>query len=114
MAITNTWSISNMKHTEADGGVILVFWDMISKSDCEMAYTAADGGKLHCEYDASSSSYVPYADLTEDTVLSWIYNSFIEDEETAEEAKTRIETNGAVKVQNQIEAAAITAFGVPW
>jgi len=114
MAIINTWSISNMQHTASDGGVFSVCWDMISKSDCENAYTASDGGRLRCEYDASSSSYIPYADLTENIVLGWIYNSLVKDEETAQEAKARIENERTVKVQNQIDAAATTASGVPW
>ena len=114
MAITNTWSVTNMQHTDADGGVFLVYWSMVAASDGTPSYTASEGGKLRCEYDASSSSYIAYADLTEDDVLGWVYNSLIEGEETAEEAKARIEADRTGKVQNQINAAATTASGVPW
>ena len=114
MAITNTWSVTDMQHTDADGGVFLVYWSMVATSDGTPSYSASEGGKLRCEYDASSSSYIPYADLTEDNVLGWVYNSLIEGEETAEEAKARIEANRTSRVQGQIDRAATQAAGVPW
>jgi len=122
MAITNTWSVTDMQHTDADGGVFLVYWSMIagnvtgqdpSGAD-QYDYTASEGGKLRCEYDASSPTYIPYADLSEADVLGWVYTSLIEGEETADEAKARIETDRAAKVQKQIDAAATTASGTPW
>ena len=114
MAITNTWSVTNMKHTDADGGVFLVYWSMVSASDSTPSHTVSEGGKLRCEPDASSPTYIPYADLTEDIVLGWVYDSLIEDSETAAEAKARIEEGRTAKVQKQIDAAATTAYGVPW
>jgi hypothetical protein len=30
MAINNTWSVTNMQHTDADGGVFLVYWSMVA------------------------------------------------------------------------------------
>ena len=114
MAITNTWSVTDMQHTDADGGVFLVYWSMVATSDGTPSYSASEGGKLRCEYDASSPTYIPYADLTEANVLGWVYNSLIEGEETAEEAKARIEADRTGKVQGQIDRAATTASGVPW
>ena len=114
MAITNTWSVTNMQHTDADGGVFLVYWSMVAQSDGTPSYSASEGGKLRCEYDASSSSYIAYADLTEANVLGWIYNSLIEGEETAEEAKLRIEADRTGKVQGQIDRATSQSSGVPW
>ena len=114
MAITNTWSVTNMQHTDADGGVFLVYWSMIAASDGDPSYTAYEGGKLRCTYDASSADFIPYADLTEDDVLGWVYASLVEGEETPEEAKLRIEADRDGKVQKQIDAAATTASGVPW
>ena len=88
MAITNTWSVSDMQHTDADGGVFLVYWSMVAASDGTPSYTASEGGKLRCEYDASSPTYIPYADLTEADVLGWVYASLVEGEETPDEAKS--------------------------
>ena len=114
MAITNTWSVTNMKHTDADGGVFLVYWSMVAKSDGTPSYAASEGGKLRCEYDASSEGFIPYADLTETDVLGWVYNSLIQGDETSAEAKARVEADRDAKVQKQIDAATTTASGVPW
>ena len=111
MAITNTWSVSNMVHQDSDGGVITVYWSCVASDG---TYSATEGGKLRCEPDPSSSDYVAYADLTEADVLGWVYTSLIEGEETADEAKARIEANRTGKVQGQIDRASSQADGVPW
>ena len=114
MAITNTWKVTDMTHVDADGGVIKAYWSCTANSGTDHAYTAVEGGKLLCTYDASSGSYIPYADLTEADVLGWIWTSLIEDEETAAEAKARVEANRTSRVQGQIDRAATQAAGVPW
>ena len=122
MAITNTWSVSDMQHMDSDGGVFLVYWSMVAANvtgqDSEgndiTDYTATEAGKLRCEYDASAAGYIAYADLTEANVLGWVWTSLIKDGETATEAKTRIEADRTAKVQKQIEAASATLNGVPW
>ena len=114
MAITNTWSVSDMQHMDSDGGVFLVYWSMVAQSDSKPFYTASEGGKLRCTYDASAAGFIPYADLTENDALGWVYASLVEGDETPDEAKARIETERTAKVQKQIDAAATTASGVPW
>ena len=114
MAITNTWSVSNMVHQDSDGGVITVYWSMVAASDGTPSYTATEGGKLRLTPDPSSSDYIPYADLTEADVLGWVYNSLIEGDETADEAKARVEADRDAKVQGQIDRAASQSDGVPW
>ena len=114
MAITNTWSVTDMTHVDADGGVVKVYWSCVAVSDTTPSYTASEGGKLRCEYDASAAGFIPYADLTENDVLGWVYASLVEGEETPEEAKLRVEADRDGKVQKQIDAAATTASGVPW
>jgi hypothetical protein len=111
MAITCTWSVNNMTHNDADGGVILVYWSCVASDG---TYSATEGGKLRCEPDPSSPTYVPYADLTEADVLGWVYNSLIEGEETAEEAKARIEENRTGKVEGQIAKKNNQSTGMPW
>jgi hypothetical protein len=114
MAITNTWSVTNMQRTDADGGVFLVYWSMVAASDGTPSYTASEGGKLRTTPDASAPDFIPYADLTEADVLGWVYNSLITGDETAAEAKARVEADRTAKVQKQIDAAATTATGMPW
>jgi hypothetical protein len=114
MAITNTWSVTDMTHVDADGCVFLVYWSMVAASDGSPSYTASEGGKLRLTYDPSSPDFIPYVDLTEDDVLGWVYTSLIEGDETADEAKLRVEANRDGKVEKQIAAAATTASGLPW
>ena len=114
MAITNTWSVSDMTHKDSDGGVFLVYWSLTAQSDGTPSYSAQEGGKLRCTADPSASDYIAYADLTEADVLGCVYNSLIEGDETAAEAKARVEANRTAKVQGQIDRAATTASGVPW
>jgi hypothetical protein len=103
-----------MQHTDADGGVFLVYWSMVAASDGSPSYTASEGGKLRCTYDASAAGYIAYDALTEADVLGWIHTSLIEDAETAAEAKARIEANRTSRVQGQIDRAATQDTGVPW
>ena len=111
MAISTTWSVSNMTRNEADGGVVTVYWSCVASDG---TFSATEGGKLRCEPDASADDFVAYADLTEDDVLGWVYTSLIEGEETADEAKERIEANRTGKVQGQIDRASAQAEGMPW
>ena len=114
MAITNTWSVTNMQRTDADGAVFLIYWSMVAASDGDPSYSASEGGKLRTTPDASAPDFIPYADLTEADVLGWVYNSLITGDETAAEAKARVEADRTAKVQKQIDAATTTATGMPW
>jgi len=120
MAITTTWSVNNMTHVDADGGVILVYWSLVAASDGEGQETATEGGKQRFEYDASSSGFIAYKDLKESDVLGWIYEankgraSNGPDDETADEYKARIEAERTAKVQAQIDRKAAQSDGLPW
>ena len=114
MAITTTWSVSNMTRIDADGGVVLAYWTLLAASDGEGGETATEGGKQRFEYDASSNDFIAYADLKESDVLGWIWESAKEGDETAEEFKARIEAERTAKVQAQIDRKSAQATGVPW
>ena len=114
MAINNTWSVTNMQRTDSDGVVFLVYWSMVAQSDGTPSYTASEGGKLRLEGDPTSPDFIPYADLTENDVLGWVYNSLIEGDETADQAKARVEADRTAKVQGQIDRANTQSGGLPW
>jgi hypothetical protein len=119
MAITTTWNVSDMTHKDSDGGVFLVHWSLTAQSDGTPSYSAQEGGKLRCTADPSASDYIAYADLTEADVLGWVYSSLIKqkedgEQETAAEAKARIEADRTAKVQGQIDRATANSTGVPW
>jgi len=111
MAITTNWSVSNMVRNEADGGVVTVYWSCVASDG---TYSATEGGKLRLTPDADADDFVAYDSLTEATVLGWVYDSLIEGEETADEAKARIEADRTAKVQGQIDRAAAQSEGMPW
>ena len=120
MAINITWTVSNMTHVDADGGVILAYWSLVAASDGEGGETATEGGKARFTYDASASGFIAYDDLKESDVLGWIWeankgpsNGGPEDE-TAEEYKARIEAERTAKVQAQIDRKAAQSDGLPW
>ena len=52
--------------------------------------------------------------MTENDVLGWVYDSLIVGDETADEAKARVEADRTAKVQGQIDRAATTESGMPW
>ena len=120
MAITTTWSVNNMTHVDADGGVILVYWSLVAASDAGGGETATEGGKNRFEYDASGSGFIEYKDLKESDVLGWIYDankgptSDGPEDETADEYKARIESERIAKVQAQIDRKAAQSDGLPW
>jgi hypothetical protein len=111
MAITTTWSVKDMTHKDSDGGVSLVYWSLTATDG---TYSAQEGGKLRCTADPSASDYIAYADLKESDVLGWVYDSLKTGDETAAEAKKRIEDERTAKVQGQIDRAAANSNGVPW
>ena len=120
MAINTTWTVSNMTHVDADGGVILAYWSLVAASDAGGGETATEGGKNRFTYDASGSGFIAYKDLKESDVLGWIYDQNKgpitggPENETADEYKARIEAERTAKVQAQIDRNATQATGVPW
>jgi len=114
MAITVTWSVSDMIRDAATGGVKLVYWQCVAADDTHAECSAVEGGKLRLEPDATADGFVAYDDLTEETVLGWVYDSLIEGEETADEAKARIAANRTGKVEAQVARKTAEANGTPW
>ena len=114
MAITTKWSINDMTHVDADGGVILAYWSLVAASDAGGGETATEGGKNSFEYDASGSDFIEFDNLKESDVLGWIYEANKAEDETAEEYKARIESERTAKVQAQIDRKAAQSNGLPW
>ena len=100
MATTYNWTIANLEHNVADGGVIVAHW-RVSAEDGE--YTASAYGTAGFTPDPTAEGFVPYDDLTEADVLAWVWGSV---------DKAEMEANLA----SQIEAAKApaTASGLPW
>lgn len=114
MAQTTTWKVQKMIRDTATGGVNLVYWECFVVDDDDSSCSASEGGKLRLTPDPDAPDFVAYDDLTEATVLGWVYDSLREGDETATEAKTRIETNRQDKVTAQVTKKASESSGTPW
>jgi hypothetical protein len=71
MAATFTWKITNLEHNNSDGGVVVVHWRVDAT---EGEFTASSYGSLSFTPDPSDSGFVALSDLTEETVLGWVFD----------------------------------------
>jgi hypothetical protein len=102
MATTFEWRIANMEHYTADGVVFTVHYT-ISANDG--TYSSSAYGSIGLE-KPDPSAMVPYADLTEELVVSWIKQNF--GDEKVEEIEA------ALQQQLDQQHAPTTAPGLPW
>jgi hypothetical protein len=100
MATTYNWTIANLEHNVADGGVIVAHW-RVSAEDGD--YTASAYGTAGFTPDPDAAGFVPYADLTEADVLAWVWASVDKDE---------MEANLAKQIEDQKHPK--TEAGLPW
>jgi ATP/maltotriose-dependent transcriptional regulator MalT len=63
MAINTTWSVNNMTHVDADGGVILAYWSLVAASDAGGGETQLKAVKTVLPTMRLSSDYIAYASL---------------------------------------------------
>jgi hypothetical protein len=99
-----TWTISTLEHNTADGGVIVAHWRVNdSETVGDDTYSATAYGTCSFTPDASSPDYVPYADLTEEMVLGWVWETV--DQEA---------TEAALAAKIEADKNPTTADGVPW
>ena len=70
MAATYTWQIANMERNTADDGVVVCHWRC---TGVDGDHSASSYGTTSHTPDPSAADFVPYADLTEATVLGWVH-----------------------------------------
>jgi hypothetical protein len=93
-----TWTIAQLERNTADDFVVTVHYRVSAVDD---TYTASTYGTVG--YTQESETFIPFADLTEATVVGWVKDSL--GEETVQEAlASQIE---AEKFPTQIS-------GMPW
>ena len=95
--MTTTWNISQLDRNTSNGFVTTAHWQA----------TAVDGEHTASIYSTASwadgTVNTPYADLTQATVLGWVWESV---DKTATEA--------ALAAQIALQKAPVTASGTPW
>jgi len=95
-----TWTIAQLDRNTADGGVTVAHWRV---SEVDGDYSASSYGTVGFTPDPSASDFVPYADLTESTVLGWVQEQLDKD---------AIEASLTANIAEQ--KAPVTASGTPW
>ena len=95
--MTTNWTISQLDRNTANGFVTTAHWQA----------TAVDGEHTASIYSTASwadgTVNTPYADLTQATVLGWVWESV---DKTATEA--------ALAANIALQKAPVTASGTPW
>jgi len=95
--MTTTWTISQLDRKTADGFVTTAHWQA----------TAVDGEHTASIYStcswADGTVNTPYADLTQEIVLGWVWESV--DKQATEDA---------LAAQIALQKAPVTASGTPW
>ena len=96
--MTTTWTISQLDRKTADGFVTTAHWQA----------TAVDGEHTASIYStcswADGTVNVPYDQLTQETVLGWVWANGVD--KTATEA--------ALAAQIEAQKNPVTASGTPW
>ena len=100
-----TWTISTMERNTSDDGVIVAHWRVTEEETVgEETYSASAYGTCSFTYDASADDFVPYADLTEKTVLGWCWDNGVD--------KDAVEASLIANIAEQKNP--VTEDGVPW
>jgi len=96
--MTITWTISTLDRNTANGFVTTAHWQA----------TAVDGEHTASIYSTCSwpdgTLTIPYADLTQETVLGWVWANGVD--------KTATET--ALATQIDLQKNPVQATGTPW
>jgi hypothetical protein len=93
-----TWTIAQLERNTADDFVVTVHYRVSAVDD---TYTASTYGTVG--YTQESETFIPFADLTEATVVGWVKESLGED---------TVET--ALASQIEAQKAPVTVAGMPW
>ena len=95
--MTTTWTISTLERETSNGFVTTAHWQA----------TAVDGEHTASIYStcswAEGTPTIPYADLTQETVLNWVWESV--DKQATEDA---------LAANIALQKNPVTATGTPW
>ena len=107
-----TWTIATLERdiqpADMDGAVVVAHWratdsETVGEGDDAVTYSASSYGTVGFTPDPTDPDYIAYADLTEEMVLGWVWES-VDKDATEESLAAKIEA----------EKNPVTADGVPW
>jgi hypothetical protein len=101
MATTTTWKIAQLDRETADGYVFTAHYTVNATNE---TYKAGAYGSIGFE---RPETLIPFADLTEETVVGWVKEALGGDEKVAE-------IEAALQAQLDEQAAPTKASGLPW
>jgi len=101
MTTTNTWRITSLERETADGYVYTAHYTVDAKDD---TYNAGAYGSIGLE--RPEDALIPYADLTEDVVVSWVLQK-LGDEKV-------LKIHAALQAQLDGQRQPSRATGLPW
>jgi hypothetical protein len=105
MAATFTWVVSQCDRVLEDGGINNIHWRCSATETASGEdYAAGSYGTCRITYDASSSDFIAYDNVTQDDCLSWIYANGVD--------KDAIEAALQADIDSQITPT--EGKGVPW
>jgi hypothetical protein len=112
MTTTYTWLVEYMScYPQADGETDVVFivgWRCNAQdvviTDKETTYKATQYGTVNVTY-VSGEPYTPYADLTQDQVLGWVWTSGVD--------QAAVEASLAKNLEDQVNPPVVTP-PLPW
>jgi hypothetical protein len=93
-----TWNISQLDRQTADGFVTVAHWQAVATDGDYSASIIST-----CSWGEGTAT-IPYADLTKETVLGWIWANGVD--------KDAVEASLAAQIEAQKNP--VTAVGVPW
>jgi hypothetical protein len=95
--MTTTWTITQLDRQTSNGFVTTAHW---TASAVDGEYSASTYAT--CSW-ADGTPTTPYADLTEETVLGWVW-----------ETVNKAETEASLQSQIDLQKNPVTETGVPW
>jgi hypothetical protein len=99
------WNVVQMNaYPEVDGEIDVVFTVHWTLSGTDGTFTGSTYGSQGVSTDATGT-FTPYADLTQEQVLSWIWDSGVD--------KDAQEANVAAQIENQVNPTVVTP-PLPW
>jgi hypothetical protein len=105
MATTYTWSVVAMdEYPEQDGEQDVVFNVHWTLSGTDGTYTGSTYGAQGVSVD-STGPFTPYADLTQEQVLGWIWDSGVD--------KDAQEASVAAQIEAQVNPT-VVSLPLPW
>ena len=96
--MTTTWTITQTDYLVADGFITTAHWTC---NAVDGDYTASSYGT--CGF-ATATPAIPYASVTMQEVLNWIWANGIDKDET----------EASLAANNALQKNPVTATGVPW